>query len=427
MLVLFSLGIAEKSLLSATLIGAICGMLGTFTVLRKLSLIGDTLSHSILPGVVIGFFLSSYFQSEKNPWIILLSCLMIGSLSIIFLKLLTSTTRLKKDAALGVVLSSFFALGLFLMSVLRPYINHAGGIESYFFGNLATISNADFYMIVCSSIILMTLTYFLLRPYFLVSFDGQYASSIGFPIYRLELLFYTSLSFCIIISIQAVGVILVSALLIIPASTSNLLTERKAKMIGISVLLGGLTGFLGAFISLKTTSVNLPTGPIITLSATTLFLLAYILAPRHGILSKKILQKQQRKKIHADHLLKFLYNTHEEDRKFTSPHHINTLLHLFNSSTETTNALSSLKHKNLLVFDDHFVSLTDMGVVAAGKIVRNHRLWELYLTKQAEYKADHVHDDAEIMEHVLTDESIALLEQELGNPGVDPHGKNIPG
>ncbi len=426
-LLLLSLGILEKALITATFLGILCGMLGTFIVLRKIALIGDAISHSILPGIVLGFIISTALGLNRDPTVILISALLVGLFSIAVVRKIETTTRVKSDAALGVILSGFFGVGLFMKSSLKPFMESASGIQSYLFGNIATVSNGDFYTLIITGLILIILTIVFLRPLLLVSFDPQYARSIGFPKTFLNLLFYTILTLTIVVSVQAVGVILISALLIIPASSAFLLTDRKLPMIFISMSIGGISGLVGAIASISTKGINLPSGATMTLVAASLFFLAYFFAPGHGVFSKWLNHRSISLEIAIDNALKSFFRQLEPSQVFSSSIEVKTFLE--SSDYNDKKSLLFLKKIDSLGFielADSSLTLTEKGRKRAEKIVRNHRLWELYLASQADYKPDHVHDDAEIMEHILDEQTIRELENELGNPKTDPHGKPIP-
>lgn len=424
---LLSLGIIEKALITATFLGLLCGMLGTFIVLRKIALIGDAISHSILPGIVLGFIISTSLGLNRDPTVILISALLVGLFSIAVVRKIETSTRVKSDAALGVILSGFFGLGLFMKSSLKPFMESASGIQSYLFGNIATVSDGDFYTLIITGTVLIVLTIIFLRPLLLVSFDAQYARSIGFPKTFLNLLFYTILTLTIVVSVQAVGVILISALLIIPASAAFLLTDRKLPMILIAMVIGGLSGLVGAIASISAKGINLPSGATMTLVAASLFFLAYFFAPSHGIFSKWLNHRTISLEIAIDNALKSFFRLLEPTRAFNSAIEVKTFLDTSDYNVKKSHAfLKKLHSLGFIELATTSLTLTTKGRKRAEKIVRSHRLWELYLARQADYKPDHVHDDAEIMEHILDEQTIRELEHELGNPKTDPHGKPIP-
>ncbi|MDB9741633.1 metal ABC transporter permease [Akkermansiaceae bacterium] len=428
---LLNLGIIEKALITAAFLGILCGMFGTFIVLRKISLVGDAVSHALLPGIVLGFIFSTMLGYDREPLIILLCALAVGLLAIWLMKKLESTTRIKSDAALGIVLSGFFGLGLFMKSSLKEFMSFAGGIESYLFGNIATISNGDFYTLMITGVILIGVTFLFLRPLVLVSFDEQFTSGIGFPKTLLHLLFYGILTMTIVVSVQAVGVILVSALLIIPASTAFLLTDRKSTMLWLAMAFGAAAGLAGALVSIYVKGVNVPSGAAMTLASASLFFTAYFFAPKYGVLAKFINHRNTAREIAIDNSLKWIFKNNEPCGDIMAALTNEEFSTQYNSPTHCSKAhLKLLQSKGYITLSNKLdlqeIQLTQKGQNRGAKIVRNHRIWELYLAQQADYRPDHVHDDAEIMEHIIDEATVERIAAELGHPETDPHGMPIP-
>lgn len=424
---LLALGIVHKALLASAVLGVMCGVLGTFVVVRRISLVGDTISHAVLPGVVLGFLISGILGYDRNPWIIFTCAVVIGLLSILMVRQIIGTTRLKADAALGIVLSGFFGIGLFLKRSLLPYMQSTGGLDSFLFGNMATISDADLYAVLIIGLLLTIVVSLLLRPFILISFDPLFAQTLGYPVKILNLIFYTLLTITIVASLQAVGVILVSSMLIIPASCAYLLTDQKKHMMWASMGFGALAGVSGSLISASVTT-HIANGAAITLIAALLFAVSYLLAPRHGIIAKWLKHKRLQSSITRENALKAIYKLIEDQ-----PDHL-TAVQVENyaktrrmSSSEAQHSLTDLcRAKFITIPTEGMIQFTLTGLNKAQQIVRNHRLWELYLTRQADYEDDHVHDDAELIEHLLDEATVRQLEAELNFPETDPHGKPIP-
>jgi len=415
-----ALTVLQQALLASAILGVMCGVLGTFVVVRRISLVGDTISHSVLPGVVLGFLISGLMGYDRNPWIILTCATVIGFLSIAVVQQIVGSTRLKVDAALGIVLSGFFGLGLFLKRSLQPHMDSTAGLDSFIFGNMATISDQDLQVMMVCGVSLVLIVSLLMRPFILISFDPLFARTLGYPVRFLNAIFYMLLSVTIVTSLQAVGVILVSAMLIIPAASAFLLTEKKTHMMIISVIIGTLAS--------STSKVNVANGAAITLTAAFLFGLTYFFAPKNGILSKWLKQKHLKRTITSENALKRIYKYIEKDP--TTERNIE--IQEYSQYAKLSPAELTSTHKLLISHDfitplnSTTFNLTEKGLNRAKQIVRNHRLWELYLTSQADYPSDHVHDDAEIIEHLLDEEQVAQINAELNFPSTDPHGKPIP-
>jgi manganese/zinc/iron transport system permease protein len=236
------------------------------------------------------------------------------------------------------------------------------------------------------------------------------------------------LAFAVVIALQAVGVVLVSAMLITPAAAAYLLSDRMHRVLWLSALFGLVSGALGAFLSFL--GPKFPTGPFMVLSSTSVFVLAFLFGPRHGVISRWWRQRSRAARIQRENTLKSIYHVLEA-RNFQGEGV--SLRELAERRRETVeeagrqggelrrHALATLAEEGNLIF------LTPAGWQLACNIVRNHRLWELYLTNAARIAADHVHDDAEKIEHVLGDETVRQLERRLEYATKDPHGRPIPG
>ncbi len=411
-------GALQTALLASLFLGLSCGLIGSYVVVRRMSLFGDTMSHAVFPGVVLGFFL----QDEKNPYFILGCALLAGILGALMSGSLQRTTRLKQDASLGVVLVTFFAFGVGLHS-LSPQT----GVSSYLYGQIAAITDSDLLMMGGVSLLIVCAVALLRRPFYVASFDPGFARNLSYPVKVLDSIFAFLLAAAVVVSMQAVGVVLVSAMLITPAATAYLLTDRFSKMMMLSVgfsILAGMIGCLWSYQQLKT-----PTGPAIAISAAALFGLAFLFAPQYGVLAKYLRRRQQVRQIRRENTLQSLYRIKEQrsdgKRAVTlselaqyrrrSPSHV--LPELF--SLKKVGLIESLSGRDVW-------QLTMNGEQRAAELIRNHRLWELYLINEADYQTDHVHDDAEKMEHVLKGDLLEALEKQLDFPTADPHGMPIP-
>jgi manganese/zinc/iron transport system permease protein len=417
------------AVVASVALGVVSGLLGTFVVLRRESLFGDTLSHAVFPGIVTGFFVSAWLEASgfgtgaKNPLVILGCALVAGLLGALVVHLLQHSTRLKMDASLGIVLSVFFALGIGLYSIGQP-----AGVQGFFYGQVAAIDGRDLQLMLAATALVAVAVFVFRRPLLVVSFDREFAHNLGYRVQLLSLLFSGLLAMTVVVAMQAVGVILVSAMLITPAATGHLLTDRFPRMMTLAVCFAIVAGVGGCLISYQ--GSGLPTGPVIALSAATLFALTYLFAPRHGVVARVVHDVRQRAKIGRENALKDLYRLLERAGFPEGGVPLDDLAaerRLDAAGLERE--LRILERAGLLILRNGAGSLllTGEGRREGARVVRNHRLWELYLTNEAAYQADHVHDDAEIVEHLLGEDETRRLEAELGFPETDPHGQPIPG
>ncbi len=418
-------------LLGVLFMGIGSGLMGGFVVTRKLSLFGDTLSHAVLPGVAVGFLWS---QSKNSPSIII-GALIAGFLGVFLISLLQKTTRVRLDSALGLVLSGFYAIGICLLTrIQKMEFGNQSGIDRYLFGQITGLSVADVWGMGISCLLVGFITVALYKEMLLTGFDPGFARSIGVPVDFLQYLLWMLLAFSIITSLQVVGVILVSALLIIPAATASIITHNMKALLLWSAFLGVLSGVVGTFLSFL--SNQLPTGPLIVLTSSTLFALTLFFHPQNGLLFKWLLSRGRDKKTSLENTLKAVYQELEKDNFSNDNVPLHRLakrrrINMPQAHAEVRNLVQKqfgflLTKENQVLPNEDLFSLTPDGWSEACRIVRNHRLWELYLTNEVQYAPDHVHEDAEKIEHILGDETVRKIERILSNPRMDPHGKLIP-
>jgi ABC-type Mn2+/Zn2+ transport system permease subunit/Mn-dependent DtxR family transcriptional regulator len=411
-------------LAGALLLGLSCGLLGSFIVVRRMALMGDTLSHAVLPGVALGFM----WSMSKNPVAMLIGATAAGLLGSVVVTWIRRTTRIKQDAALGIVLATFYALGVCMIRMIQNLGGGtSGGLDGIFFGDAAALRNQDVVLMAVLSVLTVLLITALYRPFLAISFDPGFARSAGLPVAMLDHIMMMFLAFAIVVALQAVGVVLVSALLITPAATAYLVTDRLHRMLVIAGLVGMFCAGLGVFLSFL--GGRLPSGPFMVLSASAVFALAYLFAPRHGTVTRWWRRRNRSRQIRNENTLKAIYRV-LEDRGFKGEGvSLQELAELRRETLEAARGqVRALVRAGAATTgeDGNVAYLTPEGQQRGWAIVRNHRLWELYLTNLADYEPDHVHDDAEKIEHILGEDAVRELEQLLDYPEVDPHGKQIP-
>ncbi len=412
------------ALLGSMLLGICCGLLGSFLVVRKMALVGDALSHAVLPGVALGFL----WNMNKDPVAIFIGATVAGLLGTAVVNLLKQTTRLKEDTALGLVLASFFAVGICLMTMIqRLPTGNKSGIDKFLFGQAAAIGAADVQlMAVVTGVVVVVIALFY-KEFLVTSFDAGFARAVGLPVQAFHYGLMLLLAFAVVIALQAVGVVLVSAMLITPAAAAYLLTDRMHRMLLLAAVFGMVAGALGAFLSFL--GNNLPTGPFMVLAATAVFAAAFLFGPRHGVLARWWRQRSRAARIQRENTLKAIYHVLEARNFLGEGVSLRELAERRRETEEEVAAqAAALRTHGLATLHDDgsHIFVTPDGWQRACAIVRNHRLWELYLTNEAHLAADHVHEDAEKIEHLLGEETVRELERRLVNTKQDPHGKTIP-
>jgi ABC-type Mn2+/Zn2+ transport system permease subunit len=254
-----------RGLGASLIVGLVCPVLGAYVVLRGMAFFGDALAHIILPGVVIAFLLDLPMA---------LGALVVGLLAALAINTISQRTDMREDAAIGVVFAGAFALGVALISTQRSY---ALDLTHILFGNLLGVSISDLWLMGALALAVLTTVFSFYKEFLVLSFDPTLATTLRLPVKFLQNLLMVLLAVVIVISLQAVGVALVLAMLVTPASTAYLVTRRLPTMMAIAAGLGALSAILGLYLSYY---VNMASGPAIVLIQTTFFIVAYLFGPR---------------------------------------------------------------------------------------------------------------------------------------------------
>jgi ABC-type Mn2+/Zn2+ transport system permease subunit/Mn-dependent DtxR family transcriptional regulator len=410
------------ALIGSILLGINCGILGGFLVVRKMALVGDSLSHAVLPGVAMGFL----WNMSKDPVAIFIGATAAGILGAATVNLIKHTTLLKEDTALGLVLAAFFAVGMVLITMIQQMETaNKSGIDKFLFGQAAAISMADVkLMSVVTALTVLSITVFY-SGFLVTSFDAGFARATGFPVQLFHYALMLLLAFSVVISLQAVGVVLVSAMLITPAAAAYMLTDRMHRLLLLSALFGVFAGACGAFFSFL--RPNLPTGPFMVLGASAVFAGAFLFGPRHGVVVRWWMHRSRASRTKRENTLKSIFHVLEARNFHGEGVTLKELAERRRETLEEARGQSgNLRAHGLATITEDTIYLTPEGLQRALAIVRNHRLWELYLTNAAQIAVDHVHEDAEKIEHVLGEDVVRELERRLDFARKDPHGRVIP-
>ncbi|MBX2966577.1 MAG: metal ABC transporter permease [Cyclobacteriaceae bacterium] len=406
----------------SVLLTASSAIVGSFTFLNKKSLVGDAIAHAVLPGICLGFLLAG----TKNPVALIAGAFITGWISLVLVEFITTKTRIKEDTAIGLILSVFFGIGILMLTVIQKSGNAAqSGLDHFLFGKAAALTGNDLVTFGIVAIVLIAIVLVLFKEFSLLAFDKDYARSIGLPVKRIELILTSLIVLAVVIGIQAVGVVLMAAILITPAAAARFWTDKISVMFLLASLFGAISGLSGAFISY--TAPAMPTGPWIVIVISTIAFISFFLAPRRGVISRFVRQANIRKTINDENVLKILYQLGEENQNFTIPRLPDEIISKrFYDTQVLVSILKRLHRHGYVDKNENRWALTEEGRNRAQRIVKIHRLWELYLTTYMHIAPDHVHEDADTIEHLLTPELEERLEQQLGYPKVDPHQSNIP-
>ena len=403
-------------------LGMSASMVGSFAFLRKRSLIGDAVAHAILPGIAVAFML---FQT-KNPFVLMGGALISGWLAILLIEYLTKSTKLKPDTTIGLVLSVFFGIGIMLLtSIQHSGSGNQAGLDQFLFGKAAAMTESDLIAYSIVAVVLLLIVSLFYKEFKILCFNPDFAEAAGLPVKTLQFILSTITVLAISIGIQSVGVVLMAALLITPSATARSWTEKLATMIILAGLAGAFSGLVGSYISF--TAPNMPTGPWIVMCLSLMAMLSLFFAPKRGVLARIRQQRKNREKIVSENLLKTFYHLLEDSRDKEKSFTKEDLLGKRQfSENEFTMAMNTLERKYFVISKGDLLALSEQGLVEAQRVVRLHRLWEMYLTERMHLKADHIHPNAETIEHIITPEIEELLLRELDYPTEDPHSSPIP-
>ncbi|MCA9080810.1 MAG: metal ABC transporter permease [Planctomycetaceae bacterium] len=427
-------------LLGTTLLGISGGVIGVFTLLRKRSLIADVVGHSALPGIAIAFLLTEIIRpgTGKNVPLLMLGATLSGLLGAVLVLLITRSSRIRSDAAMAVVLSTFYGLGTALLTVVQHVPTaSAAGLKDYLNGKTASLVAGDVWIFAIASACLLCIATVLFKEFSLVCFDEDYAASEGWPVWSLDGLLTALVVGITILGMQSVGLLLVVAVLIIPASAARFWSHDIRRMTVIAGIIGGLAAATGTILSAL--GPRLAAGAVIVLCGTGLFLLSMLFGWRRGWIWTWVESRRMQRRIGRHDLLRATYeiieSQHAEGRRhvptdaelLNAPVDLNQLVGMRTwSRSRVQHLIRSACHESLLIPHRGAWRLTPEGAALARRAVRNHRLWELYLITFADVAPSRVDRAADRIEHVLEPETIRLLElrletQQAGLMPTSPH------
>lgn len=357
---LFSDYTLQTITLGTAVLGALCGMLGSFAVLRKQSLLGDAISHAALPGIALAFLITG----SKDSNTLLIGALISGLVGTFWIRGIVKNTHLKSDTALGLILSLFFGFGMLLLTFIQkmPNANQAG-LDKYLFGQAATLLTSDVWtMCVIAGLSLLVLLVFW-KELKLMLFDADYTKSLGFNIKFLDVLITFFIVVSIVVGLQTVGVVLMSAMLLAPAAAARQWTNSLSVMVGLAAIFGATSGVLGTAISASAN--NLSTGPVIVLIAAVFVLISFVFSPKRGLLFREIRYWNNRKDLQLNKTLAFMYHIVKTHENIDHPHAIK-ILNSFQGFTRKS--LQKLEDREYITLNKSMWSLTEKGFEKAANL-----------------------------------------------------------
>ena len=398
-----SLSVYWPIIVEGVMVSVALGLIGCFLVVKGLSLLGDALSHSVLPGIVVGFLIGG---SLHSPWI-LIGATVVGLGAAFLVQSVHANSRVKEDASLGIVFTSLFALGVVLINVyagqadLDPGCVLYGNIESMIIDRRPILPMA----FVLGGILVGLAMFY--RQLLVSTFDPLLARSLGIRVTLVHYGLMAVLSLTIVTSFEAVGAILAVALLIMPGATARLWTDRMPRMLLLATVHAVLSTFFGYWLSHPAVLDTSASGAI-CVAGFVLFGLSWLASPRHGLVYRAWLRRRLRRTVELENLVKAV----EELGARAQPAALAAEAQM--TAARTAALIARGVAREWLTRDGELVALTELGRGAARRLQRAHELWEAYLRQEVGLPADHVHDAAEWIEHHLDDEQVEGLEAAVG-------------
>ncbi|WP_298508751.1 metal ABC transporter permease [uncultured Kordia sp.] len=347
-------------MLGTAILGAICGMLGSFAVLRKQSLLGDAISHAALPGIAIAFLITGV----KDSNLFLLGALISGLIGTFWIRSITKNTHLKSDTALGLTLSLFFGFGMLLLTFIQKQPNASqAGLDTYLFGQAATLLVEDVWLIAIVAGIALLILLVFWKEFKILLFDEDYTKTLGFNTRFIDILITTFIVITIVLGLQTVGVILMSAILLAPAAAARQWTNSLGMMVILAAIFGAFSGVIGTGIS--TVVGNLSTGPVIVLVAASIVLFSFIFSPKRGLLFREIRFRKNRNNIKMHKTLAFMYEIAKTHENISHPHAIK-ILNGFQGFSKRS--LQELVDLNYVEIHGQQWSMTQKGYITAANL-----------------------------------------------------------
>lgn len=438
-LIYFSDAVLRGPTIGSMLMCLAAAWVGVIVFLKKQSLLGESLSHAAYPGVIIGVIIAgiSGIDSDAETTIALLiigGAIMTSLLGLALIHQLEHRFKVRSDSALCFILSAFFGIGITLASEVQSgYTSLYRQVQTYLYGQAATMSDVHIliYGALCALVLCIITLYY--KELQVIIFDREYAQSLGINAKPIDALIFLLIVLAVVIGIRSVGVVLMSAMLITPAVAARQFTNRLSFMLALAGLFGVLCAFMGNYFSVEggkllshfypDVRIALPTGPMIVAVASIVCLISLMIAPERGLLWRVIRIARFRHQCLCENILKSFWRQ--------GPHkeiHISDLLHYQEiGSLHLRIILMQLNYSGWVTsLSDGSYRLTNEGRIWAAKIVRLHRLWEVYLSDYLGIGVEKVHRNAEEMEHIITPALERELTILLQDPKRDPHHQPIP-
>ncbi len=404
----------QKALIGSSIVAIVAGVVGCLVVLRRMAFLGDALSHAMIAGVAGGYLVMKIlFGLEAHAPGMLFGSLLAAIATVALISFVSRISRVKEDTAIGIMYTGIFALGVVAVSIFRHYIHI--DLMHFIMGDVLGVADSDLWVSAFVAAVVLTILILFFRHFQIATFDPIMAASIGLPVLLIDYLLTTCVSLVVVSAVSMVGVILVVGLLITPAATAYLLCDRLDRMMMLAALFGVTSVTGGLYLCVWLDSAG---GGAIILFCTLQFLVVLAVAPKYGLFARwwrlRNLIPQQ---TIEDILTVILRNDKRTPLGF--------IQEFEETAVGLRKALRWMVQNSLLDESEEGFELTENGKKEAVKVLRAHRLWEAYLEKIGTPKNE-LHATAHHLEHLREGGTVDYLDEQLGSPTADPHGKEIP-
>lgn len=404
----------QKALIGGSIVAIVSAVVGCLVVLRQMAFLGDALSHAMIAGVAGGYLvMKMLFGFEAHAPGMLLGSLLSAIITVALIGFVSRVSRVKEDTAIGIMYTGVFALGVVVVSIFRHYIHI--DLMHFIMGDVLGVADADLWTSAFVAATVLTIIILFFRHFQITTFDPVMAASIGLPVLLIDYLLTTCVSLVVVSAVSMVGVILVVGLLITPAATAYLLSDRLDRMMLLSAFFGFTSVVGGLYLCVWLDSAG---GGAIMLFCTLQFLVVLIFAPRYGMLSRWLrLRRMVPQPVIEDVLTTIL--------RHGQPTPLTVIRKYVEHHKRLLKALGQMVNDGLLQQVGNNYALTETGEKEANQVLRAHRLWEAYLESIGTPQQDW-HSTAHHLEHIREEGTVEYLSEVLGKPQQDPHGQEIP-
>ncbi|NNK57237.1 MAG: iron chelate uptake ABC transporter family permease subunit [Desulfofustis sp.] len=403
----------QKALIGGSIIAVVASVVGCLVVLRRMAFLGDALSHAMIAGVAGGYLVMKLlFSLEAHAPGMLLGSLIAAITTVALISFVSRISRVKEDTAIGIMYTGIFALGVVAVSIFRHYIHI--DLMHFIMGDILGVADTDLWVSAFVAAIVLTILILFFRHFQITTFDPIMAASIGLPVMFIDYLLTICVSLVVVSAVSMVGVILVVGLLITPAATAYLLCDRLDKMMWLAALFGVTSVVGGLYLCVWLDSAG---GGAIMLFCTLQFLVVLAVAPKYGLMARWLRLRNLIPQQQVEDILTTIL-------RYEKPTPMSVILQYVEQEKGIKKALGSMIGEGLLSEAEKGYSLTDAGHREATKVLKAHRLWETYL-ESIGTPQEELHPTAHQLEHISDRSTVDYLDEKLGKPATDPHGKTI--